>query len=332
MNDAMILNKSKNRVLAHLIFYFIFICAYDVMTYYVLTLDFFANTGFAYVYLGLALAQVLIFLIAFGLLATGQKWTRVVYWFAYLANLALFYVPIHALLQNLSQFLTLGTCLALLFVEALILFRIGMYFHHNPYCRIFYDHILSEEIEQKFMAAAPKERKLVFDQTTTASTPGVAPVQEIVEEEVEEEVKEPLTYPQMAFRLGLCVYGELIVFPILCTLFSSFFASFDLQQVFAVREMFMLCIFSAFIWTIPVFYLYYDQPRSKTIVWGCLAVEALLLIWTGSRLYGYWASDLYPLRAIVLFGLLDLARLGILVYFAKPVLTTPHRPEPIHLP
>ncbi|WP_290172695.1 manganese efflux pump, partial [uncultured Dubosiella sp.] len=69
MNDAMILNKSKNRVLAHLIFYFIFICAYDVMTYYVLTLDFFANTGFAYVYLGLALAQVLIFLIAFGLLA-----------------------------------------------------------------------------------------------------------------------------------------------------------------------------------------------------------------------------------------------------------------------
>lgn len=327
MNDIQIYNKAKTRVFAHLIFYFIFLCAYDVATYYVLSLDFFQGHSFSYSYVGIALAQILIFVIAFGLLATGKKWTRIIYWTAFAANLGLFYIPIKALLGDLSQFLMYGGCLAMMGIEVMILVRIGLYFYQNPYCRIYYDHILSEELEQKLMAQSVNERKLNIQETATASINNEPYEEEELEEEIK--IKAPLTYPQMALRLGICVYGELIVFPILCTIFSNFFASYDLQQVFATREMFMLCIFSAFIWTIPIFYLYYDQDRSKMIVWICIAVEIALMIWTGFNLKNLYASDLYPMRAIILFIILDLIRYVILFFFIKPVLTTPHHSEKI---
>ncbi len=333
MNDILIYKKSKNRVIAHEICYFIFICAWNMLTYYVLSLDFFSNSVFAYTYVGIGLAQTLIFGVAFGLLLTGKKWSRIIYWVAFAGNLALFYIPIKALLNNLAQFMTYGACLGLMFIEMLILFKVGLYFYQNPYCRIFYDHIVSEELEEKFAAQA-RERKLTLQETAVTNMAG-RQLQETVEEQEiveEQEQPEPLTYPQLALRLGICVYGELVVFPILCAVFSNYFASYNLQEVFALKDMFMLCIFSAFIWTIPVFYLYYDQPRSKMIAWICIAIEILIMIWTGFRLYGYFDSGTYPLRAILLFAAFDLVRYIVLFVFVKPVLTNEHVPAQIHLP
>ena len=205
MNDILIYKKSKNRVIAHEIFYFIFICAWNMLTYYVLSLDFFSNSVFAYTYVGIGLAQTLIFGVAFGLLLTGKKWSRIIYWVAFAGNLALFYIPVKALLNNLAQFMTYGACLGLMFIEMLILFKVGLYFYQNPYCRIFYDHIVSEELEEKF-AVQVRERKLTLQETAVTNKAG-QPQETIVEQESveEQEQPEPLTYPQLALRLGICV-------------------------------------------------------------------------------------------------------------------------------
>ena len=55
-----------------------------------------------------------------------------------------------------------------------------------------------------------------------------------------------MTLPQLSVRLGIIIYGELILFPILIQIFSNLFASLDMQKVFATKDMFMLCIFTAF--------------------------------------------------------------------------------------
>ncbi len=55
--------------------------------------------------------------------------------------------------------------------------------------------------------------------------------------------KAPMTLPQLSVRLGIIIYGELILFPILIQIFSNLFASLDMQKVFATKDIFMLCIF-----------------------------------------------------------------------------------------
>ncbi|WP_304737600.1 hypothetical protein, partial [Dubosiella newyorkensis] len=69
MNDTMILSKAKNRVIAHIVFFYIFIGSVLFAIYYALTLDFFKNSLFAYSFLGIALGDALIILLAFIALA-----------------------------------------------------------------------------------------------------------------------------------------------------------------------------------------------------------------------------------------------------------------------
>ncbi len=330
MNDTMILSKAKNRVIAHIVFFYIFIGSVLFAIYYALTLDFFKNSLFAYSFLGIALGDALIILLAFIALASGKKWSRWLYWLAFLATLGFFYIPIKALLDDLPNFLSYGFCLGGMLVLDLILFQVGMYFYKNPYCRIYYDHILTSELEQKFMEQQQTERKLVIQQEKRVADQKEE--FEEIEEEKEVPVKEEMTYPQLALRLGIGVYGELIVFPIIVQIFSNFFASYDLQQVFATREMFIFSIFTAFVWTIPVLYLYYNQPQSKKIVYGCILAEVLFLIYCFFQIKGYYDSGLYPIKAFLFFGLLDLARYAILAYFVKPILTSDYQPDKLQLP
>lgn len=328
MNDAKILSKAKRRVITHLVFFYILICAFLFATYYALNLQIFQASTFSYTFLGIALGEALIFLIAFLLLSTGNKWMRWIYWIAFILNLGFFYIPLKALWNDLAHFLTYGICIFLMIIFNMILIQIGLYFYRNPYCRIFYDHIVSSEIEQKMIVQEQSERPLVIEEKEiveeTIPEPTKAEKQYIKDDEEIETEKEPYTFPQMALRLGICVYGELMVFPIITQIFSNWFASYDLQHVFATREMFIFSIFTAFIWTIPILYLYYNQPQSKKIVIGCLVAEGLFLLYSIYSLMGYYKSQEYPTRAFVFFGILELIRYGILLYFVREVFQSKH--------
>ena len=129
-----------------------------------------------------------------------------------------------------------------------------------------------------------------------------------------------MTLPQLSVRLGIIIYGELILFPILIQIFSNLFASLDMQKVFATKDIFMLCIFTAFIWTIPLFYMYYNQKATKKIIACCMIGEFIRILVYLPTFMNYYKSQEYSLRVFIFFVILDLIRLVILFVFAIRVL------------
>ena len=129
-----------------------------------------------------------------------------------------------------------------------------------------------------------------------------------------------MTLPQLSIRLGIIIYGELIVFPILVQIFSNLFESLDMQQVFATKDIFILCIFTAFIWTIPLFYMYYNQRATKKIITGCMLGELIRILIYLPTFMGYYNSKDYAMRVFIFFAILDIIRLTILFIFAIHVL------------
>ena len=129
-----------------------------------------------------------------------------------------------------------------------------------------------------------------------------------------------MTLPQLSVRLGIIVYGELILFPILIQIFSNLFESMDMQKVFATKDIFVLCIFTAFIWTIPLFYMYYNHKYTKKIIACCMLGEIIRILVYLPTFMKYYNSHEYSIRVFVFFILIDFIRLLILFVFAIHVL------------
>ena len=129
-----------------------------------------------------------------------------------------------------------------------------------------------------------------------------------------------MTLPQLSIRLGIIIYGELILFPILIQIFSNLFASLDMQKVFATKDIFMLCIFTAFIWTIPLFYMYYNQKATKKIIACCMIGEIIRILVYLPTFMNYYKSQEYSIRVFIFFIIIDIIRLVILFVFAIRVL------------
>lgn len=139
------------------------------------------------------------------------------------------------------------------------------------------------------------------------------------------EDKGAILYPQLAIRLGAVVLISLILFPAIVQIFQNLFVSTDNKQVFATGLMFTVCILSAIIWIIPVFFLYLKEPFSKTCVLFCLLLEIIAGIWFGFRLYSYAHLETvsYGWQVFLYLIVLDAIRLGILFWGIAPVFSTP---------
>ena len=111
------------------------------------------------------------------------------------------------------------------------------------------------------------------------------------------------------------------VFPIFMQIFSSLFASNDLQNVFATKAMFIFCIYTAVIWTIPLFCFYFNQPNSKKVVYICILLELVRILVYSKTLYSYYIQNIYPVRVFIFFILADLIRYIFLLISIKPILT-----------
>lgn len=139
------------------------------------------------------------------------------------------------------------------------------------------------------------------------------------------EDKSAKAYPKLALRLGAVVYGSLIFFPILVQIFQDMFVSTDNQQVFATRLVFTICIITAVLWTIPIFFLYLKEPFSKSCCWICLGLEVIAAVWFGFQLYGYNHSETvqYGWQVFLYLIVLDVVRLALLAWAVWPVFTLP---------
>ena len=129
-----------------------------------------------------------------------------------------------------------------------------------------------------------------------------------------------MTLPQLSIRLGIIIYGELMLFPILIQIFSNLFESLDMQKVFATKDIFMLCIFTAFIWTIPLCYMYYNQKSTKKIIACCMLGEIIRILLYLPKFMGFYKSNEYSIRVFIFFVIVDIIRVAILFIFAIHVL------------
>lgn len=136
-----------------------------------------------------------------------------------------------------------------------------------------------------------------------------------------------LNYPRAAIRLGVTVYLEMILFPVLTEIFGFLFKSGNGQYSFATATMFTLCIISAVIWTIPVFFLYLKQTGVKAVIVLCAAAEILISIFYVFVLKGYNSGanpDVHYADSVYLwFGIFDALRYLILIWALVPILRLP---------
>lgn len=133
------------------------------------------------------------------------------------------------------------------------------------------------------------------------------------------------SYSHMAIRIAAVVYGELVIFPILINIFQSHFVSIDNSSIFAINLMFTLCILSAVVWTIPIFFLYLKQPGVKKILWGAAALQVCVAAFGLWMLHGYYVSETthYADKVYTYFLMAEVVRYGLLIAGILPAFQLP---------
>ena len=309
--DWQLYKKAKGRVLAHMFFYWVTLAIYFIFSYLFLSEEMASIPDFSRIFVVLAFGQILLFTLLFSLLSIGNKWIRWLYWIGLFLDCALFYIPFRMAFQDFSHVIFYAKYIFLMIIKVMFLFQIGLYLFRNKYCKIFYERVISIEGDDY-------ELNLYSD-----PVPYVREDEQDIPNDEESDFQEKkeviYTYPQISLRLGFCVYGSVILFPAFTILFGGLFTSMNMQSVFATKEIFIQSIFSAFIWTIPIFFLYYNQDTSQKCIKCCIGVEILANLWYLFRLKTYFDVGDYSIRVFVFFIVLDILRYILLAYFIKPV-------------
>lgn len=319
--NLILYQKAKQKITIHLIVYFAILCIYFfLMAYLFSNIEFLKvdDPSFHSMLLKLTAGQLILYGITFILLSLGNKWFRILYWIDLVITLLLIYFPIHLLLSNLKNILPFFILIACMLLKTVALNQIGGYLKNNRWCKIYYDHTI--ELDDEDDDWVEKQTKNVdYNKIKEKYAKEMEQDEQDDEDEYETE-KAPMTLPQLSVRLGIIIYGELILFPILIQIFSNLFESMDMQKVFATKDIFVLCIFTAFIWTIPLFYMYYNQKATKKIIACCMIGELIRILVYLPSLMKYYNSHEYSIRVFIFFILIDIIRLLILFTFAIHVL------------
>ncbi len=133
------------------------------------------------------------------------------------------------------------------------------------------------------------------------------------------------SYSYIAMRMAAVVYGELVLFPILINLFQNNFVSIDNSSVFAINLMFTLCILTAVVWTLPIFFLYLKQPGVKKILWGAALFQVGVAAFGLWMLHGYYDAQTihYADKVFTYFLMAEVLRYGLLIAGIFPAFQLP---------
>lgn len=230
--NLILYQKAKHKITMRFIIYFTILCIYFLsMAYLFSNMDFLKvnDSTFQSMLVKLSTGQIFLYGITFILLSTGKKWFRILYWIDILISFLLIYFPIHLLLSNLNSILPFFILVAFMLLKAVALCQVGGYLKNNRWCKIYFDHTI--ELDDEDDDWVEKQTKNVNYEKIKSKFE--KEFEDNDQEEDEEYVTEkaPMTLPQLSVRLGIIVYGELILFPILIQIFSNLFESMDMQKV-----------------------------------------------------------------------------------------------------
>lgn len=303
--------KAYNR--RQMIFTYGVIIVSFILSQVVIRLPFFAveNKTFLNIFLMMSVMEVIIYAAVFYLLNTGAAVYRYIYWIALFISFSMILYPLSNAFSDLMKGIPYLLVVMIMLGKCYALYKEAIYLMQNPNAQYIYDRVLFvDEIEnEKPVTTKPKTSSHKAMPTIRKGTDGI-PV-----------YYEDASYTKLSTRIAMIVYGSLMLFPVIIQIFHNLFVSFDFQSNFALRGMFGACVVSALSWTIAIFYMYYNQPQSKMIVRICWVIEVIRVIYYSTVLYGYLQSDNYPLRAFILFILLDALRYAGLYYFSRQIFT-----------
>lgn len=318
------------------------------------------SEAFSQQLLMISACQLIGFFFVFLFLASGRKAARILYLFAALLNFALIWYPTSGYLENPGPIYTWIAWAACLIIQDVLLYNVFTYLFNNGSCRVFYDHTLQlTEEEYEEMMNQPEEEEPVampekYRYTGPAPQPAAKPVQPRTQQARENLAADwpvkPVTpnkvtpppapdsrrrrgnvirralslktrMQRAAIYLGAAVYGEMFIFPVIVSNFKDFFASTDMKSVFATRDIFILCMASALIWTVAILFLYYASAKSKKVILGCWVAELVVNAWYIPRFIGYYTSGTpaYPLQVFIFFAILDLIRYAFIIMALYPL-------------
>ena len=213
--NLILYQKAKQKITIHLILYFAILCIYFfLMAYLFSNIEFLKvdDPSFHSMLLKLTAGQIILYGITFVLLSLGNKWFRILYWIDLVITLLLIYFPIHLLLSNLKNILPFFILVACMLVKTIALSQIGGYLKNNRWCKIYYDHTI--ELDDEDDDWVEKQTKNVdYNKIKEKYAKEMEQDEQDDEDEYETE-KAPMTLPQLSIRLGIIIYGELILFPI----------------------------------------------------------------------------------------------------------------------
>lgn len=295
--DQLIYDNAKKRVNRNHWFVFLIVLIYFITIYLIFQSYFIQKTQFPIQKIMVAsfISEICLYGLLFSCLSFGKKIFRSLYWIGILYSFCMMGIPVYYIFNDYFHILPYLVWVIALFIKNIGLIHYGKYLKTNRWTKIVFDHEIEIEEDQD--------------------------IENIYLETNQKEKEEPFTLPQLCLRLGISIYGSLLVFPIFMQIFSSLFASNDLQNVFATKAMFIFCIYTAVIWTIPLFCFYFNQPNSKKVVYICILLELVRILVYSKTLYSYYIQNIYPVRVFIFFILADLIRYIFLLISIKPILT-----------
>lgn len=336
--DYLLYKKCKQRVIRRLLLTFVFLILYSIGLYLcfnhaLLRVD---SNGFTIILATVLLIQLSIYSIVFLSLSNGSKIYRFLYWIVYFMTIALLYIPIQSMLNDTSHLLSYVVLILLMLFKLSVLYRFGKYLKNDANAKVFYDHVIEvnaygEYEDKRFSKDLKKAEKKLNQKPPVLPNMQMPMDDEIEVEEIDgnpqDEVMIPadpyegLTYKKLAIRCGIVVYLSLGFFPIIVQIFHSLFASNDYEHIFANQDLFIACMVSAIVWTVPILFLYFNHPRSKSTVRICIVLECLRIALYAPRFIAYFKSEevTYSIRVFIFFILFDVIRYIFLFTSIRPI-------------
>ena len=308
-----LLEKAKNHNRQHMIICCIVVIISFVLTEILLHVPLLSinNPLFTRFFIIISIFEIISYIVLSFLLDTGTKIYRYLYWIAFFISASMMLYPITSIISNIRIALPYLTILFIMGIKCLLLWKQGQYLQHDPNAQYVYDNVLFvDDIENEKEVNLPKRKKANPNKNVNKFRKGSDGITVYFEDS---------SYSTLSTRIAAVVYGSLILFPILIQFMHNIFVSFDFTSNFALRGMFLACVVSALSWTIAIFYMYYNQPQTRIIVGICWIIEIIRVVYYTTILYGYFVSGSYPLRAFILFILMDAIRYYGLYYFSKQI-------------
>ncbi len=142
--DYFLYKKCKQRVIRRLFLTFSFLILYSIALYLgfyhaILQVD---SNGFTVILATVLLIQLSIYSILFLFLSSGSKIYRFLYWVIYILTVALVYIPIQSMINDIEHLFSYVLLIIFMLIKLNVLYRFGKYLKNDPNAKVFYDHII----------------------------------------------------------------------------------------------------------------------------------------------------------------------------------------------